>query len=125
MKLKEGYNLFSGDEHKYIINVIKNTDEGNLHFLKVNKNNIVPDMLGILDKLNVGSLLVEGGAQTLNSFISEELWDEARIFTSEKNFEEGINAPALVIDDVEEQNILGDRLSIIYNPKTQVLWQKN
>jgi len=43
----------------------------------------------------IQSLLVEGGAQVLDHFISNGLWDEARIFSGEKYFEGGVPAPAL------------------------------
>ena len=43
----------------------------------------------------IHSLFVEGGAEVLNHFISEGYWDEARIFTGEMYFNEGVKAPAL------------------------------
>jgi diaminohydroxyphosphoribosylaminopyrimidine deaminase/5-amino-6-(5-phosphoribosylamino)uracil reductase len=44
----------------------------------------------------IQSVFIEGGAQTLNLFISAGLWDEARIFTGEDYFTEGVRAPAIV-----------------------------
>jgi diaminohydroxyphosphoribosylaminopyrimidine deaminase/5-amino-6-(5-phosphoribosylamino)uracil reductase len=43
----------------------------------------------------IQSVFIEGGAQTLNLFISAGLWDEARIFTGEDYFTEGVRAPAI------------------------------
>lgn len=43
----------------------------------------------------IQSLLIEGGAQVLNHFISNVLWDEARIFSGGKYFEGGVPAPIL------------------------------
>lgn len=43
----------------------------------------------------IQSLLIEGGAKLLEHFISNGLWDEARIFSGEKYFENGVMAPAL------------------------------
>ena len=43
----------------------------------------------------IQSLLIEGGAKVLDHFISNRLWDEARIFTGEKYFESGISAPVI------------------------------
>jgi diaminohydroxyphosphoribosylaminopyrimidine deaminase/5-amino-6-(5-phosphoribosylamino)uracil reductase len=43
----------------------------------------------------IQSLLIEGGAQVLDHFISNGLWDEARIFTGEKYFENGVPAPEI------------------------------
>jgi len=47
-----------------------------------------------LYKSGIQSILVEGGAQVLNHFISEGFWDEARIFYGNLNFIRGIKAPA-------------------------------
>jgi diaminohydroxyphosphoribosylaminopyrimidine deaminase/5-amino-6-(5-phosphoribosylamino)uracil reductase len=125
LKLDDSFKLFMDDDPVYIFNLVKNQNDGNRILLKVSKENILNDILSLLYTKDIGSVLVEGGAQVLNSFINEGLWDEARIFTSNNNFDEGIDAPVIEFDQAEEQNIVGDRLSIIYNPKTQTLWQRN
>jgi diaminohydroxyphosphoribosylaminopyrimidine deaminase/5-amino-6-(5-phosphoribosylamino)uracil reductase len=43
----------------------------------------------------IQSLLIEGGAEVLNHFISTGIWDEARIFTGEVFFKQGIKAPLI------------------------------
>ena len=49
-----------------------------------------------LFEMNIQSVLVEGGAKTLQSFIDNNLWDEARVITNEDLFiENGVAAPAL------------------------------
>lgn len=83
------------------------------------------DGLNFLYEEKIGSIIVEGGAATLKQFLSEGLWDEARIFTSTKKFYEGIAAPKLDFEPDNEQIIEGDRLTTIFNPETRKLWQKN
>lgn len=39
------------------------------------------------------SILIEGGAKTLQGFIDTKVWDEARIYVSEAELQEGIKAP--------------------------------
>lgn len=43
--------------------------------------------------LDILSILIEGGAQTLQSFLDSGLWDEARVFTGEKPIKKGLKAP--------------------------------
>lgn len=43
----------------------------------------------------MNSLLVEGGAKTLDQFIASDLWDEARIFIAPICVGDGIKAPQL------------------------------
>jgi diaminohydroxyphosphoribosylaminopyrimidine deaminase / 5-amino-6-(5-phosphoribosylamino)uracil reductase len=65
---------------------------------KIVLDNKIPSCWQIVKYLydsGIQSLLIEGGAQVLDHFISNGLWDEARIFTGEKYFESGISAPVL------------------------------
>jgi diaminohydroxyphosphoribosylaminopyrimidine deaminase/5-amino-6-(5-phosphoribosylamino)uracil reductase len=58
----------------------------------------IPSSVQICDYLyNSGlqSLFIEGGTEILNHFISEGLWDEARIFTGFIHFHNGIKAPEI------------------------------
>jgi diaminohydroxyphosphoribosylaminopyrimidine deaminase/5-amino-6-(5-phosphoribosylamino)uracil reductase len=43
----------------------------------------------------IQSLFIEGGADVLNHFISTGFWDEARIFTGNDFFKEGVKAPLM------------------------------
>lgn len=64
----------------------------------------------------IQSLIVEGGAQVLQQFISEGLWDEARIFVGKSQFSEGIKAPLLQEPWESVHNVEGDYLFIYKNP---------
>ena len=50
-------------------------------------------ILNDLHKRSILSLIVEGGQKLLNSFIDNGLWDEARVFTGNCTFSEGVKAP--------------------------------
>jgi len=45
--------------------------------------------------LMIQSVLIEGGAKTLQSFLDAELWDEAYVFTGAVHFGAGLKAPAI------------------------------
>ena len=47
-------------------------------------------------QMQIQSVLVEGGSTLLKSFIEEQLWDEARIISSDAiQIPDGVSAPAL------------------------------
>lgn len=46
---------------------------------------ILPQILDVLHSRGIQSIIVEGGAQLLQSFIAQNLWDEARIFTADRS----------------------------------------
>jgi diaminohydroxyphosphoribosylaminopyrimidine deaminase/5-amino-6-(5-phosphoribosylamino)uracil reductase len=64
-----------------------------------------------LHERNIQSVLVEGGANLLNQFITAGLWDEARVIIGSKLFPGGLAAPvlpkALLMN---ETNLEGDRI---------------
>jgi diaminohydroxyphosphoribosylaminopyrimidine deaminase/5-amino-6-(5-phosphoribosylamino)uracil reductase len=64
---------------------------------------------------DIQSVIIEGGAHTLNSFISEGLWDEARVFTGEAILGHGIKAP-YINGIASREHIVGvDRLRFLYH----------
>lgn len=62
---------------------------------KVLESNNLSEILDTLYELKVNSLIVEGGAALLNSFMQHNLWDEARVFTGNSLLKDGIKAPTL------------------------------
>ncbi len=68
---------------------------GELLFKKIDSEQTdIPSILSALHSLQVLSVLVEGGAKLLQSFIDSGLWDEIRIITNaEMVLEEGISSP--------------------------------
>ena len=73
----------------------------------------------IVNKLyehNIQSVIIEGGAASLQHFINANFWDEARVFTGDLAFKNGTKAPELKNGQlVAKQVILKDRLSIYKN----------
>lgn len=61
------------------------------------------------------SVLIEGGRQTLQTFLDEGLWDEARIFTGVHRLGEGILAPVFSGFEPQKQQVLEDELLIFKN----------
>lgn len=55
-----------------------------------------PSICEVLFKNKIKSVLIEGGAETLNSFIESGLWDEAYVFEGTNvHFKNGLRAPVL------------------------------
>ena len=72
----------------------------------------------IADKLfqhQIQSVIIEGGAQTLQTFIDANLWDEARVFIGNCTFEKGVKAPKLNTRPFKKEKIGTDELLIIRN----------
>ncbi|GAA4818439.1 bifunctional diaminohydroxyphosphoribosylaminopyrimidine deaminase/5-amino-6-(5-phosphoribosylamino)uracil reductase RibD [Litoribaculum gwangyangense] len=61
------------------------------------------------------SIIIEGGAKTLQMFIDENLWDEARVFTGDVSFKKGILVPKFSGELISEQKIDTDILKTYLN----------
>ncbi|TDQ31642.1 bifunctional diaminohydroxyphosphoribosylaminopyrimidine deaminase/5-amino-6-(5-phosphoribosylamino)uracil reductase RibD [Zeaxanthinibacter enoshimensis] len=64
---------------------------------------------------NINSVIVEGGARTLEAFIQAGLWDEARVFTGTTRFGTGLKAPEIKGKIIRESKIGTDHLKIVRN----------
>ena len=113
LNLDRGLNLFNNEVETLVFNKRKSEINGNLELVLYDGS-----LEGLLEELynrNIQSMIVEGGTLLLQSFIEKELWDEARVFTAEKEFEKGIAAPdigGLLLSDNYDS---GDRLEIYQN----------
>lgn len=79
------------------------------------EQNIAQQIIVILYKYQIQSVIIEGGKQTLQTFIGANLWDEARIFVGNSRFNTGTKAPKLVLKDFERHIIDTDELLISKN----------
>lgn len=111
LRLPATLHVFDGQQRTVVFNSIKGEDDGNTLFYKISAElNIIDQILDACYQLQIQSILVEGGASLLQSFINSEIWDEARIITNkELIINDGLNAP--VLNDFElakEENIFSD-----------------
>lgn len=63
----------------------------------------------------IQSLLIEGGAIVLNHFISNNLWDEARIFSGKEFLKGGIKAPDISGKIISQAKFQKSSLKVILN----------
>ena len=72
----------------------KKSDNNNLAFEKLDFQQDLPNQIcEVLYRHNLQSVIIEGGAKTLQTFIDNNLWDEARVFTGISEFHKGVKAP--------------------------------
>ena len=89
-----------------IYNQVKDEQKGELHYIKLDfTEEIVPQILKQLYKMQIQSLIIEGGAYTLNAFVNSGFWDEARVFHGEQYFKKGLKAPVLDAVQIKEEHI--------------------
>ena len=79
------------------------------------QENIAQQIVERLYQHQIQSVIIEGGAQIIQTFIDANLWDEARVFIGNNKFGNGIKAPVLNNTPSKKEKIGTDELLIIRN----------
>ncbi len=89
-------------------------ESGNFEVIDFGKN-MATQIVDTLYKHQIQSVIIEGGRQTLQTFIDENLWDEARIFVGNNSFQNGIKAPIIALKNNTKHAVGNDTLIISRN----------
>ena len=111
-------NHFLDDTQKTLIFTSKKPDTNfqQTDFVLIdNKKNIELQILEELYKREIQSVVVEGGKIVLDALISQNLWDEARVFTGDNFFKSGIKAPKFKAQIFKEISLDESKLAFYYN----------
>jgi len=113
LALNKELNIFNYSAKTLIFNYLKN-ETGKLHeYIKIDKQlNELEQILTILHKKNIQSVIVEGGTITHQSFIDKNYWDEARVFIGNIFFHDGTKAAK--IDFSKQKQLLNFKNSSLY-----------
>lgn len=104
-KLSKDYRVFNDEAKTLVISEIEIDYQ----------ENVAKNICDFLHKQNVQSVIIEGGKQTLQTFIDENLWDEARVFKGKSTFMKGVRSPTFKGKQIHESSILEDTLKIYIN----------
>ncbi len=107
--------IFQDGEPTYVFNLLKNTQEGPIHFIEMETIDVHSICL-TLHKMGVLSVYIEGGAHTIQQFIDAGCWDRSYRFIGSELLSEGIYSPVLPESDsfqlLKSEWVGGDRLEV-------------
>lgn len=116
LRVPKSSKIFKPDAATVVFNSVKSTDQDHIKFVKCDfEKPLLPQITEWCHDKNIMSIMVEGGAATLQRFIDLNLWDESRILTGEARFDEGLAAPK-PIGQITEQFIYGPDSVTILTP---------
>lgn len=119
LRIPQDLNIFDNSVKTIIITESKTKNQElkhNLIFETIDfQKDIASQICAVLQKHKIESVIIEGGTQTLQTFINENLWDEAFVFTGNKTLEKGIKSPILSAKITSEEKIKNDSLKIYRN----------
>ena len=116
LRLPKSSHLFDGSVKTLVLtenSASKNAN--NLIFEKIDFEKAVTEIIRVVVKHEITSIIVEGGAKMLQSFITSNCWDEARIFKGTPLFGKGVAAPKIDGNIISTQQIKNDQLIVLEN----------
>lgn len=111
LSLDNTFHIFNDDANTLVINDSINNEE----HIKVDFHSFTSSLMKALHQRDIQSVIIEGGAYTINTFINTNCWDEARIFTSKKSLNNGIQSPTIQSVNKITLDIGEDVLNYYYN----------
>lgn len=96
LRLPDTLHLFDNTQKTLCYNAFSNEEKGGTTFVQIDfDENFLQHLLQDLYKRKIQSILVEGGAVILQTFLNEGIFDEIRIFKSPTTIGKGTAAPLL------------------------------
>ena len=121
LKIEQTAKILDQSAPTIILNKRINKIEGENDFIQIYfEREIIPQINELLYQKNIQSIIIEGGAKLLQTFIDADLWDEARVITNQTLFiENGIASPNFDNkSSFKQQKIENDLIQYYSNPKT-------
>ena len=111
------YNILDNNSDTLILNLVKNEKVGVNEFILIHdETKLIEELLQLLYKKGIQSLIVEGGTRLLQSFIDNNFWDETRVIkNTELLLQEGIPSPILKNNVRFNQEWVGDDVINYYS----------
>ncbi|MBU0765242.1 MAG: bifunctional diaminohydroxyphosphoribosylaminopyrimidine deaminase/5-amino-6-(5-phosphoribosylamino)uracil reductase RibD [Bacteroidetes bacterium] len=114
LRLPADINLFDGTIPTVVYTALNRRSKKNLEFVRVDfGGNLLSSILDDLYSREIQSVIIEGGSLLLGSFLRDDLWDEARIFTGMTYFLSGVISPEISGKTVFTEYIGNSRLDVI------------
>jgi diaminohydroxyphosphoribosylaminopyrimidine deaminase / 5-amino-6-(5-phosphoribosylamino)uracil reductase len=118
LDVKTTQKLFDKNAKTIIFNQIKDEQVENITYKKLDfDENYLQNMLNILFEKNIGQIIIEGGAYTIQAFLEKNIWDEARVFKTKKVLNHGVFSPKIQSNFLEKTHQLIDNEIFIYKNK--------
>jgi diaminohydroxyphosphoribosylaminopyrimidine deaminase/5-amino-6-(5-phosphoribosylamino)uracil reductase len=96
LSLPQTHHLFDGSQPTWIVNTQKQEVSGETEYVQMSfSSTMLEELMQQMYERNILSIIIEGGAKLLASFIEQGLWNEARVFHTHTSIENGIAAPLL------------------------------
>lgn len=119
LTIPKTHHIYNQEAKTIIFNEVKTEVKDNVHFVQMEDMQfyLAQKIAFQLYLMDIQSVIIEGGVQVLTQFITAGLWDEARVFTSSTVWTDGILAPTIKGEILQNVKIGDDNLIIFANSR--------
>ncbi|MEL6133512.1 MAG: bifunctional diaminohydroxyphosphoribosylaminopyrimidine deaminase/5-amino-6-(5-phosphoribosylamino)uracil reductase RibD [Bacteroidota bacterium] len=116
LQLPEALTLFQDGGETWVINALRDEAVGAIRYIKQDQWTDWRKWLeNLYAQTHIASILIEGGPNTLQQLIDQDMWDEIHYIEAPQKLGQGIPAPTLSPDlSFSSREYLGDDLLTVY-----------
>ena len=114
-RIPESANILDNSQDTLVFTCQQEKYSGKTNSVLIDHDYHIEDVLSELYDQKIISILVEGGQQVHQAFITSGLWDEARVFKGRMMFSQGVKAPVIDQSAADILQFENSELTIFYN----------
>ncbi len=114
LRIPQNFAVFDRAVKTIILTEKEKQSDKTIFYEKINFSDLIEEIIRILVKHEIQSVIIEGGKQTLETFIKSGIWDEARIFIGDILLKNGVKSPILNNKKLIKQTIIDSEILNYY-----------
>jgi diaminohydroxyphosphoribosylaminopyrimidine deaminase / 5-amino-6-(5-phosphoribosylamino)uracil reductase len=115
-RLNPDLHIFDDKAPTLVFTSLSKQETGSMKFITLDfDRDILPQILSELYERNILSVVVEGGSILINSFLQDNLWDEAFVYTGNQFFGKGVAAPNISGETIGFEKLDDCKLHVLRN----------
>lgn len=118
LKIQKRYHILDSSVKTIVLTQVKDKSRwlSAIEYVVIDfSKNLPKEICNALFKYNITSVIIEGGAKTLQSFIDSDIWDEARVISGQDSLSDGLKAPSFSGSLQRSSKIGKDTLKVFRN----------
>lgn len=107
LKIPKHFTVLDDQVRTIVLTETEHSNTKNTFYEIINFSNLIDEIIRVLVKYEIQSVIVEGGKRTLETFIETQTWDEARIFIGDVIMQNGVESPSIdkkVLTKIEKKD---------------------
>ncbi len=121
LKIPRNFKVLDDSTKTIVLTEKAKSNTVNTFYEIIDFSNLLSEIIRVLHKHEIQSVIIEGGKQTLETFINTDLWDEARVFIGDNKLNNGVKSPILKNNLLTEMKKIEKDILVYYERRKKKL----